>query len=109
MPRKRATSLGGSDLASKVLDFIKDNKDDMKSNSGARDAAENETIGDEDLANAIAFAVQEALAEQTVVLESKAGVAGQFVVAAVPAPVVVNPAFPLNLPVSTVKNLKYTS
>ena len=107
MAREKAGSTGGKALAAKVLVFITKNKTDMKTGSTNREASQNEQIGDEDLANAIAYAVEQALADQTVLIDAKAGLAGGP--AAVGAPIPVSPIAPLNLPTASVKNLIYKS
>ena len=58
---KRALTPGGVLLAKDVADFMKRNIDEMKKSKG--DAASNETMGTEDMANAIAYAVERALGQ----------------------------------------------
>ena len=61
MARKEPSTTGGKLLALDILDILKANVDDMKANGGGRDAAENEKIGSEDMANAIAAAIEKVM------------------------------------------------
>ena len=61
MPNKTATTTGGKLLAKEVLSFMQDNIDAMKSDGANRDAEKNEKQGIEDIANAIAFAIEKVM------------------------------------------------
>ena len=63
MAREKPSSPGGKLIAVEILKAIKSNVDDMKNNGGGRKAEANELIGNEDLANAIALAVEKALSQ----------------------------------------------
>jgi hypothetical protein len=58
MANKTPGSPGGKLLATEVFAFMKDNIDAMKKDGASRDAAVNEVQGTQDIANAIAFAIE---------------------------------------------------
>ena len=62
MANKTPSSAGGKLLATEIFSFMKDNIDAMKKDGANRDAAVNETQGTQDIANAIAFAIEKVLA-----------------------------------------------
>lgn len=64
MAREQPNSGGGKDLASLVYDFMKNNQDIMVKDSINRNADQNEKIGLEDTARAIAYGVEEALKQK---------------------------------------------
>jgi len=112
MARQAAGSAGGKTIYNTVLSMIRANVNDMKSRAKDRTAEENERIGEEDLANAIAHAVEEALKEQVVLLTADTGTAGGYIIppAAAPVPTVITPTpTPMNIPAAKVKNLIYKS
>ena len=59
MPRKKATSIAAKNVAKSIEPFIKANIDDMKVSGQNRNVDQNEKIGIEDIANAIAEAARE--------------------------------------------------
>ena len=61
MPREKPSSPGGKLIAAEILAAIQANISDMKLNGGNRKAEQNELIGNEDLANIIAIAVEKAM------------------------------------------------
>lgn len=58
MANKTPSSPGGKLLATEIFLFMKDNIDAMKNDGASRDAAINEIQGTQDMANAIAFALE---------------------------------------------------
>lgn len=58
MATQTPKSPGGKLLATEVFSFMKSNIDDMKTNGANRDASINEMQGTQDIANAIAFAIE---------------------------------------------------
>lgn len=67
MANKTPNTIGGKVLASEIYDFMKSNVDDMKSNGANRDAEKNEEQGNRDLANAIAFAIENVFKSQIII------------------------------------------
>lgn len=58
MATQTPKSPGGKLLAAEIFSFMKSNIDEMKTNSTNRDASVNEAQGTQDIANAIAFAIE---------------------------------------------------
>lgn len=58
MANKTPSTAGGKLLANEIFSFMKDNIDAMKTNSASKGADENEKQGTQDIANAIAFAIE---------------------------------------------------
>jgi len=88
MANKTPSSPGGKLLATEIFLFMKDNIDAMKNDGASRDAALNEVQGTQDMANAIAFALEKVFGTAVIASPGPASTLTYVTPAGVPAPVV---------------------
>lgn len=86
MANKTPSSPGGKLLATEIFAFMKGNVDAMKSDGANRDAAINETQGTQDMANAIAFAIEKVMSGPFAPLVAPKDIVLTTVVAGAPVP-----------------------